>query len=65
MEFILRLIRHISEKYQKMSRYGGIYARRREIDKKLHSSISREKQNIYRSLTNGVRLPSWLLAMTR
>ena len=32
-----------------MIRYGGIYARRREIDKKLHRAISREKHHILRS----------------
>ncbi len=47
MEFIGRLIRHIPEKHYKMIRYGGIYARRREIDKKLHRAISREKHHIF------------------
>jgi hypothetical protein len=32
-----------------MIRYGGIYARHREIDKKLHRAISREKHHILRS----------------
>lgn len=32
-----------------MIRYGGIYARHREIDKKLRRAISREKHHIYRS----------------
>lgn len=50
MAFIERLIRHIPEKYFKMIRYGGIYARHREIDKKLHRAISREKHHIYKSL---------------
>ena len=49
MEFIERLIRHIPEKHFKMIRYGGIYARHREIDKKLHRAISREKHHIFRS----------------
>ena len=49
MEFIQRLIQHIPEKHYKMLRYGGIYARHREIDKKLHRVISREKHSIYRS----------------
>ena len=49
MEFIQRLIRHIPEKHFKMIRYGGIYARHREIDKKLRRVISREKHRIYRS----------------
>ena len=50
MAFIERLIRHIPEKYFKMIRYGGIHARHREIDKKLHRAISREKHHIYKSL---------------
>jgi len=49
MEFIERLIRHIPEKHFKMIRYGGIYARHRELDKKLHRAISREKHHILRS----------------
>ena len=49
MEFIQRLIRHIPEKHFKMIRYGGIYARRRELDKKLRRTISREKHPVYRS----------------
>jgi len=32
-----------------MIRYGGIYARRREIDKKLHRAVSHEKHDFYRS----------------
>ena len=49
MDFIKRLIRHIPEKNFKMIRYGGIYARHREIDKKLYRAISREKHHIFRS----------------
>ena len=49
MEFIERLILHIPEKHYKMIRYGGIYARHREIDKKLLRTISRKKHHIYRS----------------
>lgn len=49
MEFIQRLIRHIPEKHYKMIRYGGIYARHRETDKKLNRAIPREKRHIYRS----------------
>ena len=51
MDFIQRLIRHIPEKHFKMIRYGGIYARHREIDKKLIPAISKEKHNIFRSFT--------------
>ena len=50
MEFIQRLIRHILEKHYKMIRYGGIYARHQEIDKKLYRAISCEKHRLYRSL---------------
>ena len=32
-----------------MIHYGGLYARHRKIDKKLHRAISREKHHIYRS----------------
>ena len=50
MEFIQRLIRHIPQKHYKMIRYGGIYARHRDIDKKLNRAISREKHPFYLSL---------------
>ena len=49
MEFIQRLIRHIPEKHFKMMRYGGIYARHREIDSKLYRAISKSKHHIYHS----------------
>ena len=49
MEFNQRLIRHIPEKHFKMIRYGGIYARHREIDSKLYRAISKSKHHIYRS----------------
>lgn len=49
MEFIQRLIRHIPEKHFKMIRYGGLYARHRKIDSKLHRAISKSKHHIYRS----------------
>ena len=49
MEFIQRLIRHIPEKHFKMIRYGGIYARHREIDSKLYRAISESKHHIYHS----------------
>ncbi len=47
MDFIARLIRHIPEKHYKMIRYGGLYARHREIDSKLHHAISRNKQQFF------------------
>ena len=49
MEFIQRLICHIPEKHFKMIRYGGIYARHREIDSKLYRAISKSKHHIYHS----------------
>ena len=49
MDFIARLIPHIPEKHFKMIRYGGLYARNREIDKNPHHAISREKHHVYRS----------------
>ena len=51
LDFIKRLIRHIPEKHFKMIRYGGLYARHRKIDSKLHHVISKEKHRIYRSFT--------------
>lgn len=47
--WIQRLIQHIPEKYYKMIRYGGLYARHQENDQKLHRAISHEKHHIYRS----------------
>ena len=65
MEFIQRLIRHIPEKHFKMIRYGGIYARHREIDKKLRRAISGKSTIFTGVLTSGVP-PSFLpLVMTR
>lgn len=49
IDFIKRLIRHIPEKHFKMIRYGGLYARHREIDSKLHRAIHKSKHHIYRS----------------
>lgn len=49
MEFISRLIKHIPEKHFKMIRYGGLYARHRDMDKKLHRAVAREKHRFYRS----------------
>lgn len=40
---------HFPEKHYKMIRYGGIYARHRDIDQKLNRAISREKHHVYRS----------------
>lgn len=49
LEFISRLIRHIPEKNYKMIRYGGLYARHRDIDKKLHRAIPKEKHSFFAS----------------
>ena len=49
MNFISRLIQHIPEKHFKMIRYGGLYARHREIDHSLLRIISKEKRHIFRS----------------
>ena len=49
MDFIKRLIRHIPEKHFKMIRYGGLYARRRSINSKLHRTIHKSKHHFYRS----------------
>ena len=46
MDFIKLLIQHIPEKYFKMTRYYGLYARHREIDQSLHKAISKSKQRI-------------------
>ena len=46
MEFIDRLIQHIPEKHFKQIRYYGIYARKRENDKKLNLAIAKEKRKI-------------------
>ena len=51
IDFIKRLIRHIPEKHFKMIRYGGLYARHRETDKKLRPAVPKEKQSILRSFT--------------
>ena len=49
MNFISRLIQHIPNKHFKMIRYGGLYARHREIDHSLIRIISKEKRHIFRS----------------
>ena len=45
IDFIKRLIRHIPEKHFKMIRYGGLYARHRKIDEKLHFAVSKTKRS--------------------
>ena len=46
LAFIERLIQHIPEKYFKMIRYYGIYARHRKEDQKLYRAISKEKHKV-------------------
>lgn len=50
LDFIKRLIRHIPEKHYKMIRYGGLYARHRQMDQHLYRAVSREKHHFFRSL---------------
>ena len=47
IDFIKRLIQHIPEENYKMIRYGGIYARHREIDKNLLRAISKDKHHFF------------------
>ncbi len=64
MEFIQRLIRHIPEKHFKMIRYGGLYARHRKIDSKLHRAISKSKHPIIAASISGELLFFPLSVMT-
>ena len=51
LEFMNRLTQHIPEKHFKMIRYYGLYARNRDVDKKLRHHISKEKQRFFQSFT--------------
>lgn len=46
LDFIQLLIQHIPEKHFKMTRYYGLYARRRELDKTLRKAVSPCKHKI-------------------
>ena len=46
IDFIKLLIQHIPEKNFKMTRYYGLYARHREIDKQLHKAVHKSKHRI-------------------
>lgn len=46
LDFIRLLILHIPEKNFKMTRYYGLYARHREIDKTLHKAVPKSKHQI-------------------
>ena len=50
LNFIQKLIVHISEKHFKMLRYYGIYAKHHKQEKKLRKCISAEKQRFLRSI---------------
>lgn len=65
MEFIQHLIQHIPGKHYKMIRYGGIYARHREIGKNPTEPYSAKNTASTGALTNGVLLSFLHLAMTR
>ena len=51
IDFIKRLIRHIPQKNFKMIRYGGLYARHREEDKRLYRAVSMQKKRLFLSFT--------------
>lgn len=51
LDFISLLIQHIPEKNFKMTRYYGLYARHRELDKKLYRAIPKSKHQILKSFT--------------
>ena len=51
LDFIRLLIQHIPEKNFKMTRYYGLYARHREIDKSLYKAIHKSKHLILRSFS--------------
>lgn len=51
MDFIKLLIQHIPDKNFKMTRYYGLYARHREIDKHLRLAVSKSKRMIIQSFT--------------
>lgn len=46
LEFIKLLVQHIPEKHFKMTRYYGLYARHREIDKQLAKTVPKSKHKI-------------------
>ena len=56
LDFIKLLIQHIPEKHFKMTRYYGLYARHREIDKTLHKAIHPSKHKILLDFNGGSQL---------
>lgn len=46
LDFIQLLIQHIPEKHFKMTRYYGLYARRRELDKTIRKAVDPCKHKI-------------------
>lgn len=63
IDFIKRLIRHIPEKHFKMIRYGGLYARHREADKKLRPAVPKKNSRYSAVSLNGGPLFFLLSAM--
>lgn len=51
IDFIKLLIQHIPEKHFKMTRYYGLYAMHRDIDKKLHRAVHKSKHGFIKSFT--------------
>lgn len=51
VDFIKLLIQHIPEKHFKMTRYYGLYARHRDMDKKLHRAVHKSKHGFIKSFT--------------
>ena len=51
LDFISLLIQHIPEPHYKMTRYYGLYARSREIDKSLRHAVHKSKHRIILSFT--------------
>ena len=62
--FIERLIQHIPEKHFKMIRYGGIYARNRDIDKYCFGQFPVKSIISCTAIINGVLSSSMVSAMT-
>lgn len=51
LDFMRLLIQHIPEKNFKMTRYYGLYARHRKIDKSLYKAIHKSRHKFFRNFT--------------
>lgn len=51
IDFIKLLIQHIPEKQFKMTRYYGLYARHRKLDKHLHRAVHKSKHGFIKNFT--------------